>query len=118
MKSGLVMMEKQDLETHLNRIKDFTGSRVRMSNTTSSGTCSDDNCLDFLLDSDIAYSNVDLVCFFLSSCLRRRESKTLNRDLVELTMPKRSVWLVNGIRLLSFGISSKTNYDKIIKGYV
>jgi hypothetical protein len=35
MKSGLLIMEFQDLETHLNQTKDFTGSRVRMSNTTS-----------------------------------------------------------------------------------
>ena len=35
MKIGSVMMELHDLETHLNRIMDFTGSRVRMSDTTS-----------------------------------------------------------------------------------
>jgi hypothetical protein len=50
MKSGLVMMEFQGLETHLNLINDFTGSRVRMSDTTSSGTCSDENCFGVLLD--------------------------------------------------------------------
>ena len=33
-----VMIELQDLETHLNRVKDFTGSRPRMSSTMSSGT--------------------------------------------------------------------------------
>ena len=38
MKIGLVMVEYQDLETYLYRTKDFTGSQVRMSNTTSSGT--------------------------------------------------------------------------------
>ena len=38
MKIGLVMVEYQDLETHLKRIKDFTGSQVRMSNTMSLGT--------------------------------------------------------------------------------
>ena len=32
------MMELQDFETHLNLVKDFTGSRARMSSTTSSGT--------------------------------------------------------------------------------
>jgi hypothetical protein len=37
MKMGLVMMEFQDLETNLNRIKDFTDKEHRMSNTTSSG---------------------------------------------------------------------------------
>ena len=43
MKSELVMMEFQDLETHLNRTKDFAGSRVRMSKTTSSEGRSDNN---------------------------------------------------------------------------
>ena len=41
MKIGLVNMEFQDLETHLNRNIDFTGSRIRMSYTTSSGRCWD-----------------------------------------------------------------------------
>ena len=41
MKMGFVIVEFQDWETHLNRIKDFTGSRVRMSNTTLSGRSSD-----------------------------------------------------------------------------
>ena len=36
MKMELEIVEYQDLETHLNRIKDFTGTRVRTSNTTSS----------------------------------------------------------------------------------
>ena len=31
------MVELQNLETHLNRINDFTGSLDRMSNTKSSG---------------------------------------------------------------------------------
>jgi hypothetical protein len=35
MKMGFVIMELYDLETHLIRIMDFTGSRVRMSDTTS-----------------------------------------------------------------------------------
>jgi hypothetical protein len=43
------MMEFKDLETHLNRIKDLTGIWVRMSNTTSSGTTSEDNSFGFLL---------------------------------------------------------------------
>ena len=38
MKVVSVMMELQDFETHLNLVKDFTGSRARMSSTTSSGT--------------------------------------------------------------------------------
>ena len=41
MKIGLVNMEFQDLETHLNRSIDFTGSRVRMSYTTSFRRCWD-----------------------------------------------------------------------------
>jgi hypothetical protein len=49
MKMGLVIVELQDLETHLNLIKDLTGSLVRMSNTTSSGRCLDDNNFGFLL---------------------------------------------------------------------
>ena len=53
MKLGLVMMEFQDLETHLNLIKDFTGSRVRMSNTTSSGTGSDKNIGFLVVGGDI-----------------------------------------------------------------
>ena len=40
MKVVSVMMELQDFETHLNLVKDFTGSRARMSSTTSSGTSS------------------------------------------------------------------------------
>ena len=36
MNEGLVMVEFKDLETHLNRIKDLTGTRVRISKTTSS----------------------------------------------------------------------------------
>ncbi len=36
MNKGLVMVEFKDLETHLNRIKDLTGTRVRISKTTSS----------------------------------------------------------------------------------
>ena len=48
MKIGSVMMELHDLETHLNRIMDFTGSRVRMSDTTSWGRHLDDNS-DFFL---------------------------------------------------------------------
>jgi hypothetical protein len=47
MKMGLVMMEFQDLETHLNRIMDFTESRVRMSDTMSSGR--HNNCFGFLM---------------------------------------------------------------------
>ena len=35
MKVGSVMMESQDLEMHLNLVKDFTGSWPRMSSTTS-----------------------------------------------------------------------------------
>ena len=43
MKMGLVMLEYHDLETHLNRIMDFTGSWLRMlSNKMSSGR----DCLD------------------------------------------------------------------------
>ena len=37
MKVVSVIMEFQDFETHLNLVKDFTGSRARMS-YTSSGT--------------------------------------------------------------------------------
>ena len=48
MKMGFVIVEYQDFETHLNRIKDFTGSRVRMSNTTSCGRLSSDK-FGFLL---------------------------------------------------------------------
>ena len=38
MKVGSEMMELQDLETDLNLVKDFTGSRTKMSLTTSYGT--------------------------------------------------------------------------------
>ena len=38
MKMGSLIMEFQDFETHLNRIKDFTGRWAKMSSTTSSGT--------------------------------------------------------------------------------
>jgi hypothetical protein len=41
MKAGLVIREFQDLETHLNRIRDFTGSLCGISNTTSSGIWSE-----------------------------------------------------------------------------
>ena len=41
MKMGFVIVEFQEWETHLNRIKDFTGSQVRMSNTTLPGRSSD-----------------------------------------------------------------------------
>ena len=37
MKMGLVIVEYPDLETHLNRIKDFTERQVSISNTISSG---------------------------------------------------------------------------------
>ena len=37
MKLRSVIVQYQDLETHLNRIKDFTGSKVRISYTRSSG---------------------------------------------------------------------------------
>ena len=40
MKVGSVMMESQDFETHLNRVKDFTGRWPRMSSMTSSGRSS------------------------------------------------------------------------------
>ena len=50
---GLVIVELQDLETHLNLIKDLTGSWVRMSNTTSYGRRLDDNNFGFLLGWDI-----------------------------------------------------------------
>jgi hypothetical protein len=53
MKMGLVMMEFQVMETHLNLIKDFTGSRVRISNTTSSGTRSDKNIGFLVVGGDI-----------------------------------------------------------------
>ena len=36
MNSGLVMMEFQDIETHLNLIMDFAESRVRMLKTMAS----------------------------------------------------------------------------------
>ena len=39
MKLELVIWEYQDLETHLNLRRDFTGSPRRMSKTMSSGTC-------------------------------------------------------------------------------
>ena len=35
MNLGSVIVESKDLETHLNRIKDFTGIRLRMSYTMS-----------------------------------------------------------------------------------
>ena len=38
MRVGSEMMELQDLETDLNLVKDFTGSRPKMSLTTSYGT--------------------------------------------------------------------------------
>ena len=38
MKVVSVMMELQDFETHLNLVKDSTGSRARMPSTKSSGT--------------------------------------------------------------------------------
>ena len=38
MKVGSEIMESQDLETNLNRVKDFTGSRPKISLTTSYGT--------------------------------------------------------------------------------
>ena len=58
-KKGSVMTEYQDLETRLNLIKDFTGSRLSMSITTSYGTRSD-NDFGFLLlllgsESDIGF---------------------------------------------------------------
>ena len=43
MKMRLVMVEYQDLETRLNRIKDFTGSQVRISWIMWSGRDSDGN---------------------------------------------------------------------------
>ena len=59
-------MEFQDLETHLNRTKDFARSQVRMSNTTSSGGRSDDNSFGFIVGLDI----IGLRMFFSSSlCL-------------------------------------------------
>ena len=53
MKRGSMIVEYQDLETHRNLIKDFTGSRVRMSITTSCGRRSDDKflSLDFIENS-------------------------------------------------------------------
>ena len=38
MKEELVITECQDLETHLNRTRDFTGSHFSMSGTISSGS--------------------------------------------------------------------------------
>ena len=38
MKEELVIRECQDLETHLNRTRDFTGSHFSMSGTISSGS--------------------------------------------------------------------------------
>ena len=46
------MVEYQDLETHLNRIEDFTGNWVRISNTTSCGRSSDDKFLSLDIDDD------------------------------------------------------------------
>jgi hypothetical protein len=43
MKMGFVIVEYQDLETHLNRINDLTGSRVKMLDTTPSGRRSKHN---------------------------------------------------------------------------
>ena len=37
MKAGVVIKEFHDLETHLNRIRDLTGSLCRISSATSSG---------------------------------------------------------------------------------
>jgi hypothetical protein len=66
LKTGLVMVEFQDLDTHLNRTKDFAGSRVRMSTTTPSGGRSDDNSFGFIVGLDI----IGLRMFFASSlCL-------------------------------------------------
>ena len=55
MKMGSVMVEFKDLETHLNRIMGFTGSRVRISNTTSSERrwLDEDNNVGFFLVLDI-----------------------------------------------------------------
>ena len=51
MKMRMVIVEYPDLETHLNRIKDyFTGNRVSMSNTTSSRI---HDWIGFFLDWDI-----------------------------------------------------------------
>ena len=50
---GFVIVEYHDLETHLNRIKDFTGSRVIMSNTMSSSRTRSVNNLSFSVGRDI-----------------------------------------------------------------
>ena len=69
MKSELVMMEFQDLETHLNRTKDFAGSRVRMSKTTSSEGRSDNNSFGL----DIIGLRMFFFCSSLCLCLRSSE---------------------------------------------
>ena len=51
MKAGLVIREFHDLETHLNRIRDFTGSLCRISSNTSYGR----------------YSNIPYLSFFFSA---------------------------------------------------
>ena len=58
MKMGSVIVENQDLETHLNLIKDFTGSRVSMSITMSCGRRSDDKFLSLdIIDNDDSKGN-------------------------------------------------------------
>jgi hypothetical protein len=51
-KLGLEMEKYQDLQTHLNRISDFTGNRVRMLRTTSCGRSFEGNDGVFLGGSD------------------------------------------------------------------
>ena len=53
MKLGFVIVEYHDLETHLNRIKDFTGSRVSMSNKMSLSRTRSVNNLRFSVGRDI-----------------------------------------------------------------
>ena len=52
MKLGLVMMELKDLETHLNWIKDFNGSPIRM----LFGACSWDNNIFFSI-----FTNLNII---------------------------------------------------------
>ena len=51
-KLGLEMAKYQDLQTHQNRISNFTGNRVRMLRTTSCGRSFEENDGVFLGGSD------------------------------------------------------------------
>ena len=67
MKMGLAIEEYQDLETHLNLSKDLTGTRVRMSETMSSGRCRDNQIgFSMMREGDLQdFLNPRMICVWL-----------------------------------------------------